>query len=141
MKTVLLKTTMEKVRNYYSGVVFLPVMDDAEDVPFGECIAELIANRNPANHRRFFEFIARSFDMQEDFVDREQWRKYIQMKAGHYEAVVTPTGKTLYWPKSISWECLDETEFKKLFTEVVNAFIRYYGTGLTELQLNSILEF
>ena len=36
---------------------------------------------------------------------------------------------------------LDEIEFRDLFGKVVNAFIRYYGQDLSEIQINTILEY
>ena len=92
------------------------------------------------NHKRFFAFINMSFDMQDEFDSPEIWRKYITMKAGFFDEIVTKKG-IQYWPQSIAWERLDEIEFKELFAKVVNAFIKYYGNGLNELQINSILEF
>lgn len=125
----------------YQGVVFIPVLDDVEIVPYGEVMADIKKNRNPGNHKRIFAFFRQTFDMQDDFDNPEQWRKYMQMKAGHYELVVAPNGNEMYWPLSIDWDKLDEIEFKKLFTEIVNAFIKYYGRDLSDLQINSILEY
>ena len=135
----MIKLTQEQARNY-QGVVFAPVMDDMESVPFGEVMVEIKKNRNPLNHKRFFAFIKQSFDMQDEFEDIEVWRKYICMKAGFFDEIVTKKG-VQYWPQSISWDKLDEIEFKEMFKRVTNAFIRYYGQGLDEVQLNSILEY
>ena len=142
MKTVLLKTTMKKMRTAnYDGPVLVHVMDDADKIPFGEVMADIRKNRSPGNHRRFMGFIRQSFDMQDDFDNVTTWRKYIQMKAGHYEAVVTPKGETMYWPKTISWDELEEGDFRELFKDVTNAFIKYYGNDLNDIQINSILEY
>lgn len=140
MKTVLLKTRYEDIPKGYSGAVFLSVMNDCDKVPMGEVMADIKANRNPGNHKRFFAFVNQSFDMQDEFDEKDIWRKYITMKAGFFDEVVTAKG-VQYWPRSISWDELDEIEFKDLFSKVTNAFIRYYGQDLNEIQLNSILEF
>lgn len=140
MKTVLRKLTEEDARAYH-GPVFAPVDDDCDGIPYGEIMAELKKNRSPGNHRRFMAFINQTFEMQNDYDNVTTWRKYIQMKAGHYEKVVAPNGNIMYWPKSIKWEDLDETVFKPLFNDVINAFIKYYGNGLDAIQLNSILEY
>ena len=141
MKTVLHKTRMDRVRNTYDGVVFLPVEDDCNDVPDGDLMADFNKKRNVGNHRRFFAFINTSFDMQDEFDSKEVWRKYITMKAGFFDEVITGEGKVLYWPQSISWDSLDEIAFKDMFSKVTGAFTRYYGKGLTEDQFNMILEF
>lgn len=118
----------------------MPLEDDISELP-NEMMAELHKNRNPGNHKRFFAFVKISFDMQDDFDSIEVWRKYITMKAGFFDEVVTGEGKLLYWPQSIAWDKMDEIEFKDMFQKVVNAFLKYYGNGLTELQINSIVEF
>ena len=142
MKTILQKCNIsDLVKSGYTGYVLLPVMDDLEDLPSGECVADIKKNRNPGNHRRFFAFIKQTFAMQDDFDSIEVWRKYITMKAGFFDEVVTAEGKVLYWPQSISWDKLDETEFRQLFDKVINSFIRYYGQNLNDIQINGILEY
>ena len=140
MKTVLRKLTAEEARNYH-GPVFAPVDDDCDGIPYGEIMADLKKNRNPGNHRRYMAFIKQTFDMQDDLDNIMTWRKYMQMKAGHYEAVVAPNGHTMYWPRTINWDEMEEIEFKHLFNDIINAFIKYYGGGLNDIQLNSILEY
>lgn len=124
----------------YQGCVLAPLMDDLSGVT-GDVMVDVKKGRNVGNHRRFFAFIALTFDLQDEFDNREIWRKYIQMKAGFFTEVVTGNGKILYWPQSISWDSLDEIEFKDLFNRVVNAFMRYYGQDLNDIQINTILEF
>ena len=140
MKAAMVKLSSDQLRAY-SGVALVPVDNDLDGIPFEEVMVEIHVKRNPKNHRRYFSFVRQAFSMQEDFEEEEIFRKYIQMKAGHYDAVVTPKGETMYWPKSIDWSKLEEPEFKKLFNEVVNAFIRYYGKKLDEHQINAILEY
>ena len=135
----MLKTSMEKL-GPYSGAVFLPLESDCESFPDGEYIVELKKNRNVKNHRRYFTFMKLSFSMQDEFDEPEIWRKYLQMKAGFFDEIVTKKG-IQYWPRSISWDELDEIEFKKLFNQVVNAFLKYYGTGLDDIQINTIVCF
>jgi len=139
MKLILLKVA--KLPPGYTGSILLPMDDDLSGIPDGEIIADLRKNRNVKNHRRFFAFIKMSFDMQDTFDSMEVWRKYITMKAGFFDEVINAEGKVLYWPQSISWDELDEIKFKDLFTQVVNAFLKYYGQDLDDMQINSIVEF
>ena len=138
MKTVLLKTHSDQLKSY-SGPVLVPVEDSLESLPGGECMAEIKKKRNVKNHKRYFSFVKQSFDMQDHYDSPEVWRKVLQLKAGHYDHVVTEKGKAVYLPKSINWDELDETEFRPLFNEVVNAFLRDYGKGLSEHQINMII--
>lgn len=139
MKLILVKVS--KLPKGYMGPLLLPMERDLSGIPDGEIMADLRKNRNVKNHRRFFAFIKLSFDMQDTFDSMEVWRKYITMKAGFFDEVITAEGKVLYWPQSISWDELDEIKFKDLFNQVVNAFLKYYGQGLDDMQINSIVEF
>lgn len=141
MKTILLKTTMEQAKDY-QGVIFIPALDDVDNVPFGEVMADIKKNRNPGNHRRFFRFVNHTFDMQDVYDDKDIWRRHLLLNAGHVEEHISPkTGDVGYVIKSINWDELDEIEFKPIFSSVVNAFIKWYGQDLNELQINSILEY
>jgi len=139
MKLVLIKVA--KLPPGYTGPILLPMDNDLSGIPDGEIIADLRKNRNVKNHRRFFAFIKMSFDMQDTYETIDIWRRVLQMKAGHFDEVVTEKGKLLYLPKSIAWDELDEIEFRPLFTEIVNAFIRDFGHNLNDLQINSVVEF
>ena len=110
-----------------------------------EIIVDISRPRNPKNHRRYFAFINLAFDMQETFKTVDEMRYYLQMRAGHYEPMITHQGKTLYRPLSIAWEKLSEDDFKKLFKEVVTAFLDFYAETheqeLTEDELMRVLDF
>ncbi len=139
MKLVLVKVS--KLPPGYTGPILLPMDSDLSGIPDGEIMADLRKNRNVKNHRRFFAFINMSFDMQDQYETMDIWRRVLQMKAGHFDEVITEKGKLLYLPKSIAWDELDEIEFRPLFTEIVNAFIRDFGHNLNDLQINSVVEF
>jgi len=140
MKTALLKTHTDQL-NGYQGPVFIPVMDDCDSVPYGEVMADIKKKRNVGNHRRYFSFVKQAFDMQEFYSEPDIFRKVLQLKAGFFDLVVTEKGVNAYLPKSISWDELDEIEFKDLFNRVVNAFIRDFGDRLNDIQINTILEY
>ena len=107
-----------------------------------EFIFDYKKNRSAGNHRRFFTFINTAFDMQDTYENKEVFRKYLEMLAGHFDTVISArTGDAMYWPKSIGWDALDETEFRKLFNEVVNAFLNWYGKNLNDYQINQLVAF
>jgi len=96
--------------------------------------------RNPANHRRWFKFVTVSFDMQDQYEDKEIWRKVLQMLAGHFDTVTDAKGNTHYWPKSISFkEIDDEKVFQDLFKRAVSAFLGRYGGGMSEADFMQVL--
>ena len=120
--------------------ILIPEQDDISQIP-KEVMAEIHKNRNPGNHRRYFAFIKQSFDMQDYYDDIEVWRKVLQLKAGFFDEVISDKGKVIYLPRSIAWDKLDEIEFKDLFTRMVNAFLRDFGSELNDIQINSIVEY
>ena len=147
MKTVLLKMRYQDVPKDYQGSVMLPVMDDSDKVPMGEVMADIKSKRNPGNHKRFFAFRNTTFLMQDVYDheikhNEEIWRKQLLLNAGHVDEIISPkSGKVGYVVKTINWDEMDEIEFKEIFSSVVNAFLKWYGHDLDEIQINSILEF
>ena len=98
--------------------------------------------RNPRNHARCFAFLNLTFDMQDSFDNKEIWRYYVQIMAGHCHFVPSPkTGQIMPIPKSISWADLDEEDFKEVFARAVDAFLNRYGKGLTEDDFMKALAF
>jgi len=114
--------------------------DESALVPVGtEVMLEYSLKRNPANHRRFFSFIKMTFDMQEFFDDMDIYRRWLTMKAGYYQTVVTPKGETIFLPDSIAFHKMPEEEFKKLFSKCIDVFLRELGSGQTEHNLMQIV--
>ena len=112
-----------------------------------DCLAivEWIKKRNYENHKRFMALIDVTFDMQEQQENKEIWRQHIQMLAGHFQTIIFEDVDgyitTQYWPKSIKYEKLDETEFQELFGRVIQAFLDRYGKGTTEEELLRVIDF
>jgi len=128
----------------YDLPLYAPIDKDSESALSGaeEIIFDYKKKRSAGNHRRYFAFIKQAFDMQEDFESPEVFRKYIEMRAGHFDTVVNPkSGESMYWPRSVEWSKLDEVEFKALFNDVVNAFLGFYGKKLSDSQVNQIAGF
>jgi len=103
--------------------------------------AEIKIARNYENHKRFFSFIKTTFDMQEHFEIMEIYRKWITMKAGYFDTIVTPSGSTIFAAKSISFESMDEDEFKALFDTAINVFLKELGNGITESELMRVIDY
>jgi hypothetical protein len=94
--------------------------DEAKLVKFG--IGEVVefkytAIRSYLNLQRYFLMIGIGFRSQTQYKDDDIYRKAVEMEAGFFEEVnLHFKGETLKrrWPKSISYEKLDEAEFKDL---------------------------
>ena len=130
MESVLLKTA--------SG--FVAQDDGMDEIKIGEAIrVTWKRSRNPGNHRRFFAFLEAVFDMQEHFDDKEVLRKWLLMKAGYFDTAVAPNGYTLFLPKSMAWDAMEETVFRKAFDKMLSVAVR--ELGLDEQAINQVLEF
>lgn len=81
------------------------------------------APRSPGLHRRHFAMLAQVFDSQEQFVDPEHFRMWVQVGAGFCDIVPGAKGKPVAIPKSIAWAKLDDVEFADHHAKVVE-FLR-----------------
>lgn len=124
----------------------VPVDEDSEKpisrIGDGEVIhVSFKKSRNYGNHKRFFIFINATYDMQEHFETKKNYRNWMTMKAGWYETCVAPNGNVMFLPKSISFDEMDEDEFKELFSSCVDVFLKELGKGITENQLLQVINF
>lgn len=79
--------------------------------------------RSPKFHRLHFVMLRELFDNQEQFADPYQFRKWLEVGAGHCDFVPGPKGRMVALPKSIDYESLDDEEFAGVH-EGVKAFLR-----------------
>ncbi len=97
--------------------------------------------RNYENHKRFFSFINTTFDMQEHFDNVKIYRKWITMKAGYFDTIVTPKGDTLFIAQSLSFADMDEDKFKELFSTAIDVFLKELGNGIIESDLMRVIDY
>lgn len=120
-------------------------VDDIKTLPHGKhVVIEVKESRNADNLKRFHVFINTAFNMQSIYTNIEIFRKIIQMKAGHYDQVITHTGSVVYLPRSIKISEMKEPEFRKLFKECITAFLSFYNEkvgDMTEDQFYKIIDF
>ena len=141
---------MEFAGVFKQGVLY--PMDDIQademvkHIPEGvPVVFEVHEKRSAGNHSRFFAFINVAYDMQSFYSNKEIFRKYLQMRAGHYDEIVTHKGKVLYFPRSIQWSKLSETKFRPLFKDCITAFLDFYNevstVKMTEDEFLNIIDF
>jgi len=98
--------------------------DSVDKLPIGRVLSiKWSESRNYENHKRFFSFLRTTFDMQDSFESFEHFRRWLVMKAGYYTTAVAPNGSTMFFPDSINFDKMDEEQFKKLFSDCIDAFI------------------
>jgi len=95
-----------------------------ESLEPGECVRMAFwIPRSPKMHRFHFALLAALFDAQEQFSDREQFRLWLQVGAGHCDFAPGPKGKMVALPRSIAWHKLDDAEFAEHHMALVD-FVR-----------------
>ena len=110
--------------------------DELSKLPNNEVMeCEVRKARNYKFHRKFFALIKVGFEAQRMFDEITSYRYWITMKAGHYKMYETEEG-TMFLPDSISFDKMDDLEFKDLFRDVQNAIIREHKLTAEEVEEN-----
>ncbi len=106
-----------------------------------EYMVEVKKKRSVGNHRRFWAFLKIVFDMQELYDTKEDLRTEIKLRCGHYEEHLNVKGDIMYIPKSMSFEDMDEVEFKEFFNKAIDVALRYFcPKDLKAEELNVMIE-
>ncbi len=100
---------------------------------------EIVKVRDYEQHKRFFSFLKTTFDMQEFFTEFEAYRYWLVLKCGYFDIIIAPNGKQVFKPRSISFESMDEDEFKKLFSTAIDVFLKELGRGMTDEELLQVI--
>lgn len=104
-------------------------------------VSDIKMARNYENHKRFFSMLNAAFDMQEFYSEFEVFRNWITVASGWFNIMVYPDGTTQLIPKSISFENMDELEFRKLFKTAIGAFLEEFGQGMTDDEFMRIIDY
>lgn len=126
--------------NTASGLV--PVDDYAYDekkkLKVGEVYtAEIKQSRNYRFHKLYFALINCAWEylperQTQGFRSKENLRKYVEVAAGHCEPFYSPAKREwLEVPKSISFDTMDEAEFRDLYERVKDVIFSILGNYIT----------
>ena len=135
--------------------LFFKLSEDLELIPNNQETLNWMANRkagevvsadvkqvrNYENLKRFFSFVNITYDMQDHFEVKEAYRRWLTMKAGYFTTIVTPKGEAIFTADSISFENMEEDEFRKLFSTVIDVFLRELGNGVSEADLMKVINY
>jgi hypothetical protein len=126
----------------------IPVQSDDKAIKYiynrkvGQVLScEVKQVRSYENLQRFMVFINMTFDMQEFFDEKEVYRYYLTMKAGFFDTIVTPAGKTIFKTKSLAFENMPEEEFREVFSSCIDVFLKDFGNGQTEEDILNVIGF
>ncbi|QDP65847.1 MAG: hypothetical protein Unbinned7865contig1001_46 [Prokaryotic dsDNA virus sp.] len=117
--------------------------------------AEIRLMRNGGFHRKFMAMLNTAYANHEWPEIETKWgkarcsfdmfRKYVTVKAGHYEVDLTPHGEPRVIPKSISWAKMDQPTFEKLYSDVLDVilqeFLTNWHSGDMDKAVNQMLGF
>lgn len=130
-----------KARVQYTGGFLKPLFDHDQDeirqakLKIGKIYeVKMTMPRNPIFHAKFFALLNLAYENQEMFTDFESFREFITSKAGYYIKTVTQNGVFIK-AKSISFAAMDQVEFEKLYSDVIDAIIREVLPGVEEGEL------
>ncbi|HRC03251.1 MAG TPA: DUF1367 family protein, partial [Niabella sp.] len=78
------------------------------------------------------------FDNQEIYTNLDHLRHDLTVDAGYYDLTYNFNGEEVKRPKSISFSSMDETEFKKLYSDVLDSILRNFKWSQKDIEENLI---
>ena len=101
--------------------------------------------RNIDFHRKYFALISYAWEFLnekevERFRDKDNFRKYIEIAAGHCEVIFHPRlQEFVEIPKSISFGSMDNTAFSDLYKRVKDVIFSIIGGRVSEKEFERLL--
>lgn len=101
--------------------------------------------RNVDFHRKYFALIAYAWEFlneqeAERFKDKENFRKYIEIAAGHCDVIFHPRlQEFVEIPKSIAFAKMDNTAFSDLYGRVKDVIFSIIGDRVTQEKFERLL--
>lgn len=101
--------------------------------------------RNVDFHRKYFAMIAYAWEFlnekeAERFKSKENFRKYLEIAAGHCEIIYHPRlQEFVEIPKSISFGSMDNTAFSDLYDRIKNVIFSIIGERVSETEFERLL--
>ena len=106
---------------------------------------EIKVVRNVDFHRKYFALIAYAWEFlneqeTERFKDKENFRKYIEIAAGHCDVIFHPRlQEFVEIPKSIAFAKMDNTAFSDLYGRVKDVIFSIIGDRVTQEEFERLL--
>lgn len=123
--------------------------DDYEEkkkLKVGEAyMVEVRIMRNVDFHRKYFAMISYAWEYLnevevERFKTKDNFRKYIEITAGHYDVIFHPRlQEFVEIPKSISFSSMDNAAFSDLYGRVKDVIFSIIGSRVSEEEFEHLL--
>jgi len=113
----------------------------AKKVKDGDSVsAKLTVHRSVGYHRRFFALIRYTFHhmneaMLSKFASEEALRIELTLQAGYWAKHVTLGDKEITYPQSIRFDKMDQVEFEKLYSTVLDVVLKWFIHGVDQDEL------
>ena len=113
----------------------------AKKVKAGDSVvAKLTVPRNVGFHRKFFALVRYTFNhmdesMADKFTSEESLRLELTLQAGYWSKHVTVGGKEIIYPQSIRFDKMDQVEFEKLYSTVLDVVLKWFVHGVDQDEL------
>lgn len=111
-------------------------------------IADIVKPRNAKFFRKFFVLVEVAYDawMPDETIDLpakkdiDVFREELTIAAGHYEAVYLMDGGVKLKAKSISWAKMEQDEFERLYSSVINVVLQGVLSSYTKDDIDRVVE-
>ena len=90
--------------------------------------------RNYENHKRFFSMLKLVFDNQSFYKDMDNILEIIKFRSGYFDTIITHKGAKHYKTKSISFDTMDEEQFKMFFSKAIDVALELIDIRQEELE-------
>lgn len=94
-------------------------------------VLELRKSRNPRYHRYAFRGMQFMYDLSGEEAAFDPWRKKLTIRAGYSTVTGFADGSVLVEAESLAFHNMDDIEFHKVFSDLVQTFINKYGDRVT----------
>lgn len=101
-------------------------------------VCEISEVRNPKLHKKFMGLIRVVFENQSQFTNEKELRKQLLIQAGFYYEVVNPDGTKRPEAMSLSFDEMDDFEFRNVYDRVLDVIILSYNWSAEEIEENLI---
>ncbi len=99
--------------------------------------AKLTLSRSVGHHKKFFALVRYTFhhmseDMMAKFPSEEALRLELTLQAGYWSHHTTIAGKEIIYPQSIRFDKMDQIEFEKLYSTIMDVILKWFVSGVDQ---------
>lgn len=119
---------------------FVAADDEAQELvkryKLGELYrADIVKPRSGPAHRLCFALLSLTFANQDVYTDARKFRRALAWDVDHVDEVMLPSGELVKFPRSLSYDDVDQVEFQVLFPKLMTVCAHLlHGMDLKELE-------